>query len=72
MKVGKVKVDYGRLGKVKAGDLVKCCEYYGGMIGVVTKITPSKYPRFFMSIIVQGEWEVDCYDIEVEVINESR
>ena len=61
---------------MKVGDLVKCCEYYGGMIGIVTKIIPHRlihlYPNAMSTIIVQGEWEVDCYDVEVEVINESR
>ncbi len=58
---------------MKVGDLVKCCEYYGGMIGIVTKITPHRLnPNAMSKIIVQGEWEVDCYDVEVEVISESR
>jgi len=69
--------------KVKVGDLVKCDCYYGDMIGLVTKIEPYEernnrlgkrniMTKKFSTVTVQGEWEVQCYDVEVEVVSASR
>ncbi len=56
---------------IRVGDLVRCCEYYGGLVGLVTVIEPTSNPTHRW-ITVQGEWEVQCFDIEVEVISENR